>query len=95
MGAYPLASPVCNLDTCYDFTGFAKVTVPKVSLVFAGGAAILELDAPSVMLDGCLAFAAIPGGRGSVGFIGNVQQQTYEVLYDVGGSSVGFRRGAC
>lgn len=94
MAAYgPLASPVRNLDTCYDFTRFPKVRVPKVSLVFAGGAS-LELDAASVMLDGCLAFAANPSD-GSIGFIGNVQQQTYEVLYDVGGGSVGFRRGAC
>uniref|UniRef100_A0ACD5XWP6 Uncharacterized protein n=1 Tax=Avena sativa TaxID=4498 RepID=A0ACD5XWP6_AVESA len=100
MAAYgPLASPVRNLDTCYDFTRFTNnVTLPKVSLVFAGGAAVLDLDAPSLMLDGCLAFAPTPGGGAhgsSVGFIGNVQQQTYEVLYDVGGGSVGFRRAAC
>uniref|UniRef100_A0ACD5ZSK2 Uncharacterized protein n=1 Tax=Avena sativa TaxID=4498 RepID=A0ACD5ZSK2_AVESA len=97
MSAYgPLAPPVRNLDTCYDFTRFPNVKLPKVSLVFAGGAAKLDLDAPSLMLDGCLAFAATPGGAdGSVGFIGNVQQQTYEVLYDVGGGSVGFRRAAC
>jgi hypothetical protein len=29
------------------------------------------------------------------GILGNVQQQTMEVLYDVGGGAVGFRRGAC
>uniref|UniRef100_A0A453QHF3 Peptidase A1 domain-containing protein n=1 Tax=Aegilops tauschii subsp. strangulata TaxID=200361 RepID=A0A453QHF3_AEGTS len=94
MAAYgPLAAPVRNLDTCYDFTRFPEVKVPKVSLVFAGGAT-LELDPASIMLDGCLAFAPTPGEE-SVGFIGNVQQQTYEVLYDVGGGSVGFRPAAC
>ncbi|EMS59090.1 Aspartic proteinase nepenthesin-2 [Triticum urartu] len=93
MGAYPRAAPVLNLDTCYDFTRSPKVTLPKVSLVFAGGATV-PLDAASIMLGGCLAFAAIPG-NGSLGFIGNIQQQNYEVLYDVGGGSVGFRRGAC
>ena len=93
MRAYPLTAPRRNLDTCYDFIRFPKVTVPRVSLVFDRGA-ILQLDATSVMIDGCLAFAANPSD-GSVGFIGNVQQQTYEVLYDVGGGSLGFRRGAC
>ncbi|VAI69166.1 unnamed protein product [Triticum turgidum subsp. durum] len=95
MTAYgPLADPVRNLDTCYDLTRFPEVNVPKVSLVFAGGAT-LELEPASIMLDGCLAFTASPGGHGSIGFIGNVQQQTYEVLYDVGSGSVGFRSGAC
>ncbi|KAM3206697.1 hypothetical protein ACQJBY_062061 [Aegilops geniculata] len=95
MTAYgPLADPIRNLDTCYDLTRFPEVNVPKVSLVFAGGAT-LELEPASIMLDGCLAFTASPGGHGSIGFIGNVQQQTYEVLYDVGSGSVGFRRGAC
>ncbi|KAE8797012.1 Aspartic proteinase nepenthesin-2 [Hordeum vulgare] len=94
MAAYgPLAAPVRNLDTCYDFTHFPEVKVPKVSLVFAGGAT-LDLEPASIILDGCLAFAATPSEE-SVGFIGNVQQQTYEVLYDVGGGKVGFRRGAC
>ncbi|KAL6661455.1 hypothetical protein ACP70R_000839 [Stipagrostis hirtigluma subsp. patula] len=93
MRMYPLAPPVGMLDTCYDFIRFTTVKVPKVALVFDGGA-VLELDASSVMLDGCLAFAATSSDM-SVGFIGNVQQQTYEVLYDVGGGAVGFRRGAC
>ncbi|KAI4998508.1 hypothetical protein ZWY2020_053850 [Hordeum vulgare] len=87
MAAYgPLAASVRNLDTCYDFTRFPDVKVPKVSLVFAGGAT-LDLEPASIILDGCLAFAATPGEE-SVGFIGNVQQQTYEVLYDVGGGKV-------
>jgi hypothetical protein len=31
----------------------------------------------------------------AIGFIGNVQTQTHEVLYDVAAGTVGFRRGAC
>ena len=93
MRMYPLTAPRGNLDTCYDFIRFTTVRVPEVSLVFERGAA-LDLEPPAVMMDGCLAFAATPSDS-SVGFIGNVQQQTYEVLYDVGGRSVGFRRGAC
>jgi hypothetical protein len=92
---YPLTAPRPSLDTCYDFLRFPTVRVPKVSLVFAGGGgAVVQLDVDSVMLDGCLAFTATPSDS-AVGFIGNVQQQTYEVLYDVGGGSVGFRSGAC
>jgi hypothetical protein len=95
MRMYPLTAPRPSLDTCYDFLRFPTVRVPKVSLVFAGGGgAVMQLDVDSVMLDGCLAFTATPSDS-AVGFIGNVQQQTYEVLYDVGGGSVGFRSGAC
>jgi len=93
MSMYPLTAPRPGLDTCYDFLRFPTVRVPRISLVFDAGA-VLQLDRTSVMLDGCLAFAASPSD-GAVGFIGNVQQQTYEVLYDVGGRSVGFRGGAC
>jgi hypothetical protein len=90
---YPMTAPRPDLDTCYDFLRFPTVRVPQISLVFDGGA-VVQLDRASVMLDGCLAFAANPSDS-AVGFIGNVQQQTYEVLYDVGGRSVGFRGGAC
>jgi hypothetical protein len=93
MAMYPLAPPIGILDTSYDFIRFTSVKVPKVALVFDGGT-VVDLNPSSVMIDSCLAFAATPSDS-SVGFIGNVQQQTYEVLYDVGGASVGFRRGAC
>jgi hypothetical protein len=93
MSMYPLTAPRANLDTCYDFLRFPTVRVPKISLVFDGGA-VVPLDRTSIMLDGCLAFTASPSDS-AVGFIGNVQQQTYEVLYDVGGMSVGFRSAAC
>lgn len=82
------------LDTCYDFEGLDNVTVPTVSLVFFGGA-VVDLDpTTAVMMEGCLAFVPTPADF-DLGFIGNVQQQTHEVLYDVGARNVGFRRGAC
>jgi hypothetical protein len=93
MTAYPRTGPSGNLDTCYDFLGFSNVTVPRVSLVFGGGAVVV-LDPPAVMLQGCLAFAPTPTDL-AIGFIGNVQTQTHEVLYDVAAGTVGFRRGAC
>ncbi|CAL5050528.1 unnamed protein product [Urochloa decumbens] len=84
------------LDTCYnisDDVGDVKV-IPSVSLVFERGATV-ELDRSSgIMLDGCLAFAPNDDDD-SVGIIGNVQQRTLEVLYDIAGGAVGFRRGAC
>ncbi|XBH98484.1 hypothetical protein VPH35_127994 [Triticum aestivum] len=93
MRAYRTRAPTGNLDTCFDFVGVTSVTVPAVSLVFDGGA-VIELDLLAVLLDGCLAFAPVAADF-ALGFIGNVQQQTHEVLYDVAGGAVGFRRGAC
>jgi len=98
MGAYRIAPPKGQLDTCYDFTGVRTVRLPKVALVFdsrSNGDAAVELDPSGVLLDSCLAFASTGGGDGSIGIIGYVQQRTIEVLYNVGGSAVGFRRGAC
>ncbi|KAK3129056.1 hypothetical protein QOZ80_6BG0470880 [Eleusine coracana subsp. coracana] len=96
MSAYPLLPPNqdLELDTCYNFTGHSNVTVPKVSLTFSGGATI-DLDVPSgVLLQDCLAFT---GGTydNSIGIIGNVNQRTFEVLFDTGRGNVGFRPGAC
>jgi hypothetical protein len=81
------------LDTCFDFSGQTTVTTPTVALVFAGGA-VVKLDSSGVLLESCLAFAPNEDD-GSFGIIGNVQQRTFEVLYDVRGKSVGFRSGAC
>ncbi|CAL5044959.1 unnamed protein product [Urochloa decumbens] len=95
MRMYPRVAPPSDsiLDTCYNVTGDVKV-IPSVSLVFERGATV-ELDRPSgIMLDGCLAFAPNDDDE-SVGIIGNVQQRTLEVLYDVAGGAVGFRPGAC
>lgn len=94
MAAYPLAPPVGYLDTCYNFSGYDNATLPTVALTFSGGATV-ELDASSgVLLDGCLAFWA-SGGDNYTGIIGNVNQRTIEVLYDLAGGNVGFRSGAC
>ncbi|KAL6909700.1 hypothetical protein ACP4OV_001359 [Aristida adscensionis] len=94
MAGYPLAPPVGHLDTCYNLTGYDSVTVPTVSLTFKGGATV-DLDASSgVLLDGCLAFWG-SNGDNYTGIIGNVNQRTIEVLYDIPGGKVGFRTGAC
>ncbi|XP_044957865.1 aspartyl protease family protein At5g10770-like [Hordeum vulgare subsp. vulgare] len=98
MGAYRVAPSTGQLDTCYDFTGVQNVRLPKISLVFysrRNGGAAVELDPSGVLFNSCLAFASTGGGDGSTGIIGHVQQRTIEVLYNVGGSAVGFRRRAC
>ncbi|PAN24551.1 hypothetical protein PAHAL_4G232500 [Panicum hallii] len=93
MSAYPLLPPSEYLDTCYNFTGFSNKTVPTVSLTFDGGVTI-DLDNPSgILLEGCLAF--VGGSSDDAGIIGNVNQRTFEVLYDSGRGHVGFRPGAC
>ncbi|TVU30375.1 hypothetical protein EJB05_21991, partial [Eragrostis curvula] len=93
MAAYRAAPPKGNLDTCFDFTGVPVVTLPRVELVFDQDA-VVELDASGVLFNDCLAFAANADDV-AAGVLGNVQQQTIEVLYDVGGGAVGFRRIAC
>uniref|UniRef100_A0ACD6AS47 Uncharacterized protein n=1 Tax=Avena sativa TaxID=4498 RepID=A0ACD6AS47_AVESA len=90
---YPPAPAAGILDTCFNLTGVRNVRVPRVALVFDGGVAV-ELHPTGIIQYGCLAFASSRGNR-SAGIIGNVQQRTLEVLYDVAGGAVGFRRGAC
>ncbi|CAL5038237.1 unnamed protein product [Urochloa decumbens] len=93
MSAYPLLPPNEDLDTCYNLTGFSNVTVPTVALSFEGGVT-MDLDVPNgILLDGCLAFQ--DAGLDDPGILGNVNQRTFEVLYDVGHGKVGFRAGAC
>ncbi|KAG2609024.1 aspartyl protease family protein At5g10770-like isoform X1 [Panicum virgatum] len=93
MAAYTAAPPKAGLDTCYDFGGAFFVAPPRVELVLERGN-VLELDRSGVLFHNCLAFAPNSDDR-MPGILGNVQQQTMEVLYDVAGGAVGFRRGAC
>ncbi|KAM0919054.1 hypothetical protein ACQ4PT_008459 [Festuca glaucescens] len=86
------------LDTCYDFTGISEATLPTVSLVFKGGAC-LDVDESGILYaisqaQVCLAFASI-GDDESTGILGNTQQKTYGVVYDLGKKTVGFAPGAC
>ncbi|CAO1941930.1 unnamed protein product, partial [Urochloa humidicola] len=93
MTQYPPAPPDGILDTCFDFSGQSNVTIPSVALVFSGGA-VVNLVFDGIILYNCLAFAG-NSDDSSLGIIGNVQQRTFEVVYNVGGSTVGFRAGAC
>ncbi|CAN6166370.1 unnamed protein product [Urochloa humidicola] len=94
MRGYRAAAPRGSLDTCYDFRGVRSVKLPRVTLVYDRDAAAVELDPSGILFNDCLAFAANRDDRMPV-ILGNVQQQTIEVLYDVDGGAVGFRRNAC
>jgi hypothetical protein len=93
MKQYQPATARSILDTCFDFSGQDNFTIPSVSLVFDGGA-VVDLDANGIIYGSCLAFTATDDD-GTTGIIGNVQQRTLEVLYDVGKSVLGFRANAC
>ncbi|GJM99936.1 hypothetical protein PR202_ga17079 [Eleusine coracana subsp. coracana] len=89
-GAPDIPTLAKGLDTCYNFTGHRNITVPKVSLTFSGGATI-DLDVPSgVMVEDCLAFDGDSSDNVLFGVLGNVNQRTFEVLYDSGRGNIGY-----
>ncbi|TVU08147.1 hypothetical protein EJB05_41536 [Eragrostis curvula] len=96
---YKKAPAFSILDTCYDLSGTqGSVALPAVALVFRGGAC-LDVDASGILYvvdesQACLAFA--PNEEDTdVAIVGNTQQKTYSLLYDLGRKVVGFAPGAC
>ncbi|CAL5087733.1 unnamed protein product [Urochloa decumbens] len=94
---YRRAPAPAPFDTCYDLAGHRTVRVPAVALEFGDGAAV-RLDPRGVLYAwdeafqvACLAFAPDP----DLGVIGNVQQRTLAVVYDVGGGKIGFGAKGC
>ncbi|EER89099.3 hypothetical protein BDA96_10G017200 [Sorghum bicolor] len=83
MAMYREAPPQGNLDTCYDFAGAFLVMVPRVALLLDGNA-VVALDRQGILFHDCLVFTSNTDDR-MPGILGNVQQQTMEVLYNVGG----------
>ncbi|KAF8023297.1 hypothetical protein BT93_F0712 [Corymbia citriodora subsp. variegata] len=96
--AIPIHSDLPTLDTCYDFSKESTVTVPSITFSFAEG---VDIDLhPSGILytvnasEVCLAFAAT-GADTDLAVYGNVQQRTFEMVYDVAGRKLGFGPNAC
>ncbi|RLN12116.1 hypothetical protein C2845_PM09G10800 [Panicum miliaceum] len=89
-----------RLDTCYDVTGHDVLTVPPVAFEFGGGARI-DVDASGILYVAgasgaavaCLAF--VPTDSVDLMVIGNMQQRTYNVVFDVAGGRVGFAPNGC
>ncbi|EXC18775.1 Aspartic proteinase nepenthesin-2 [Morus notabilis] len=101
MSRYPLVSGDRLLDTCYDFSGSANGTVeiPNITFLFGGGTSV-DLG-PENTLFGvsnpqrfCLAFAGNDKDD-DIAIFGNVQQLTFQVVYDVGAARLGFAPGGC
>ncbi|XBI14971.1 hypothetical protein VPH35_057476 [Triticum aestivum] len=104
MTEYRVAPSMGDLDTCYNFTGLTRMSMPSITLWFEGWAYIVpgmeqmmyfgrRGDIFSV---GCLAFAAasdLPPGITAV--IGTLLQERTEVVYDVHGGKMGFSHKQC
>ncbi|XP_058114498.1 aspartyl protease family protein At5g10770-like [Magnolia sinica] len=94
MAGYKRAPPFSILDTCFE-GGVRGKHVPEVRLIFEGGSELrLAAQNTVIEVDGgvtCLAFAEST----SLAIIGNLQQQTYKVVYDISSSKIGFAAGGC
>ncbi|KAI9108496.1 hypothetical protein K1719_020380 [Acacia pycnantha] len=93
MWMYPMTSGISILDTCYDLSGHDSVNIPKISLVFDGGVK-LDLGENGIIYDEsvkiiCLAFAPNMSDE-DVLVLGNIQQRTVEVVYDLNAERLGF-----
>ncbi|PIN20901.1 Aspartyl protease [Handroanthus impetiginosus] len=96
---YKMAEPYPMLDACF-IGSFDEISplVPPVQMVFQGGAE-LNLAAQNVMTEvekgtTCLAFAGNSNPT-DISVIGNQLQQTFEVVYDLANSRIGFAAGGC
>ncbi|XP_048539440.1 aspartyl protease family protein At5g10770-like [Triticum urartu] len=96
MKGYKPAPPFQDLDTCYDFSGQSVIFQPGMSFKFSDGA-VFDIDIFGVMIYpyvdhpaiGCFAFASSdPTDQFSI--IGNTQQRSAEVIYDVVAEKIGF-----
>ncbi|KAJ4799190.1 Eukaryotic aspartyl protease family protein [Rhynchospora pubera] len=98
MKQYKMAPSFSLFDTCYDFTGLDSVLIPSVGVQFLNNVT-LDLDPNGILyvLDisqVCLAFAS-NRRRTDLGIFGNVQQRTFNVVYDVPNGEIGFSSEAC
>ncbi|KAL5559616.1 hypothetical protein UlMin_035827 [Ulmus minor] len=98
MSKYKFTSAYSIFDTCYDLSGYTTITIPKISFIFGGGTTV-DIDSIGILYvlsssQVCLAFA--PNGADSeVAIFGNVQQNGFEVVYDIGGGKIGFGIAGC
>ncbi|CAN6196379.1 unnamed protein product [Urochloa humidicola] len=98
---YRRAPGLSFLDTCYNFTGHTAVRVPPVALVFASGVTV-DLDVSGILVGlgsdkpdvACLGFTST-GDDKPVGILGNTQQKTLAVVYDVANRRIGFGAKGC
>lgn len=98
MSKYPMTKALSILDTCYDFSNYTTISVPKIGFFFSSGIEV-DIDATGILYASsisqvCLAFAGNSDAT-DVFIFGNVQQKTLEVFYDGSAGKVGFAPGGC
>ncbi|KAK3420936.1 hypothetical protein EUGRSUZ_G01615 [Eucalyptus grandis] len=98
MTKYKMSTPASSFDTCYDLSGSTMVTVPVITFSFNGPIDI-NLDPSGVLIlvdpsKVCLAFASSGDDR-DLSIYGNIQQRSFEVVYDVAGGRIGFGAQGC
>ncbi|KAL6546914.1 hypothetical protein OROMI_022635 [Orobanche minor] len=96
---YKPAEAFSILDACFvgNFDELSAI-VPLVELIFEGGGE-LNLAPQNVLIEvekgtTCLSFAGNSNPRG-VAIIGNQQQQTFDIVYDIASSRIGFAARGC
>ncbi|KAJ6673864.1 ASPARTYL PROTEASE AED1 [Salix viminalis] len=101
MTNYTLTNGTSGFQPCYDFSKHANdpIAIPQISIFFEGGVEV-DIDVSGIMLavnglkEVCLAFRDNRNDK-DISIFGNLQQKTYEVVYDVAKGMVGFARGGC
>ncbi|XP_043725198.1 aspartyl protease family protein At5g10770-like [Telopea speciosissima] len=98
MSQYTTASSYSEFHTCYDLSGYTTVIVPTIVLHFSGGTN-LNIDKSGILVQAsstqyCLAFIGNNADT-DLQILGNMQQHTFEGVYDVAGGNLGFGSGAC
>ena len=98
MRQYPMAKELSILDTCYDFSNYKSVIIPKISFFFRGSVEVIIPLTGTLFYNNvsqvCLAFAANDDDS-DVAIFGNTQQKTLQVVYDGAGGRVGFSVHGC
>ncbi|EOY29280.1 hypothetical protein QUC31_020876 [Theobroma cacao] len=98
MSQYPMTDALSILDTCYDFSNYKSVAVPKISLFFSGNVEVKITPVGTMYSETvsqvCLAFAP-NDDDGEVAIFGNTQQKTVQVVHDGAGRRIGFSAGGC
>ncbi|WJZ85408.1 hypothetical protein VitviT2T_004947 [Vitis vinifera] len=105
MAKYPLSNGRRKkgdiLDTCYNLSGRKDVLLPEIVLHFGGGADV-RLNGTNIVWGSdesrlCLAFAGNSKStmNPELTIIGNRQQLSLTVLYDIQGGRIGFRSNGC
>ncbi|XP_058201625.1 aspartyl protease family protein At5g10770-like [Rhododendron vialii] len=86
------------LDTCYDYTMYDVVKIPKISFLFGGNIEVPINEVGILYFHDwktvCLAFAE-NSNASDVSILGSLHQETLDVVYDIEGEQIGFGTGGC